>query len=100
MKGRRLPDAQMGRPSSGWDEWIHKEPGTYMKVDTSQRGDWSNHVWFIRDPRGHEGTLGRAHTVTELEDGTISVTPSIAPNEHDPGGWHGHLKRGVWNEIG
>lgn len=108
--GRRLPDAQHGEPGPGWDAWRDRLPGDYMRVDGGP-------AWFICDPLGSVGQIGarRVHleplagmedtlvavlqppivepwTITEHDDGTISVTPSIM----DPGGWHGYLTRGVW----
>lgn len=38
----------------------------------------------------------RTHTVTEHEDGTITVSPSIFDA---PDGWHGFLERGVWRSV-
>jgi hypothetical protein len=35
------------------------------------------------------------HEVTEHEDGTISVSPSILIND-GRSEWHGYLRRGVW----
>jgi Family of unknown function (DUF6527) len=54
--------------------------------------------WRVRSPDGVGGRLDPSiHRVTEHEDGTITVSPSIAPRE--PGGWHGFLERGVWREC-
>ena len=53
--------------------------------------------WFARAPRGHLGRL-RYHDVTEHEDGTITVRPSIL-NDSGPNRWHGFLERGVWREV-
>lgn len=55
--------------------------------------------WMCCTPNGLAGNL-RAHDVTEHEDGTISVSPSIlatpvGTNER----WHGYLKRGIWKEC-
>jgi hypothetical protein len=36
-------------------------------------------------------------TITEHEDKTITVTPSIWFNS--PTGWHGFLERGVWRRV-
>jgi hypothetical protein len=51
--------------------------------------------WYVRPLMGPSG-VGRlsegAHTVTEHEDGTITVEPSLVM----PDGWHGWLRRGVF----
>jgi hypothetical protein len=82
--GRRLKDG---------DESF--APGDYGKV----RG-----VWHARPPKGNLGGLAN-HTVTEHEDGTITVSPSILITSHKSGTagettvWHGFLERGVWREA-
>jgi len=38
-------------------------------------------------------------TVTEHEDQTITVSPSIFVNRGRPNAWHGFLERGVWREV-
>lgn len=56
-------------------------------------GDYSQDpwgTWWIRPPGDHLGSL-RDHEVTEHDDGTITVSPSIVTE-----GWHGWLERGVW----
>src|SRR5207253_672296 len=52
-------------------------------------------LWWIYLPRAGAGVLSQ-HTVTEHEDGTISVTPSIKLTGHG-GVRHGHLTRGQWH---
>ena len=40
------------------------------------------------------------HQVTEHEDGTITVSPSILITKpHTNEQWHGYLERGVWREA-
>lgn len=58
-------------------------PGDYC------RDPWG--TWWIRPPDGNLGSL-RDHRVTEHDDGTISVHPSIVQE----GVWHGYIERGVW----
>lgn len=90
MQGRRLPDNAYPRDTV--------EPGDYFfvydhrTVETDDGG--KRQLWF-RDPLGDWGRLRSGHTVTEHEDGTVSVDPSIAPN--DVTTYHGRLKRGVWS---
>lgn len=90
MQGRRVPD-----DTKPWEY----EPGDY--------GLW-NGQWMVAVPSGQPGG-GRIglHEVTEHDDGTITVSPSIlvhpSPNAESPTpgyeGWHGYLERGVWREC-
>lgn len=71
--------------------------GDYGKITSGPR---SGH-WMARPPGSHIGDLD-AHTVTEHEDGTITVSPSIlitlgAPG--DAGDYHGYLEAGVWRSV-
>jgi hypothetical protein len=56
--------------------------------------------WWIYLPRAGVGRL-TAHTVTEHEDGTITVSPSIGMRKSSEGGFvrHGFLERGKWREV-
>jgi hypothetical protein len=58
--------------------------------------------WYCRTPSGLGGNLTR-HEVTEHENGTITVSPSIlvqAPGRSSgPTEWHGYLERGEWREC-
>ena len=70
------------------------EAGEYMKLPN---GDW-----FMCLPNGLFGTVSpKVHTVTEHDDGSISVSPSILTTV--PGdaarSWHGFLERGVWRSA-
>lgn len=78
-----------------------KEPHEY---DPGDYGQWREQ-WFCRAPVDDymmTGNLSR-HTVTEHEDGTITVSPSILMEQgrHAKAspGWHGYLERGVWREV-
>lgn len=52
--------------------------------------------WFVRCMVGCVlGRLDRNHTVTEHDDGTITVEPSLVMNN----GWHGWLRRGVFEVL-
>jgi hypothetical protein len=58
-------------------------PGSY--------GEHPDGTWWFRPPGvGHSGPLTE-HTITEHEDGTITVEPSILTDEI-----HGYLIRGEW----
>ena len=77
--GRRLPD--------GHDVFA---PGDYGKLRDG---------WYGRPPRGGLGNLEN-HDVTEHEDGTITVSPSILIDDGRPERrWHGYLEHGVWREC-
>ncbi len=60
--------------------------------------------WYARPPGCHMGSL-ETHTVTQHEDGTITVTPSILVTDPNDAGnpdkvqWHGYLEHGVWLRI-
>ena len=82
LQGRRLPD--------GTELPSDAEPGDYWKPADRPEGEW----WFV-DPVGNFGRVSK-HTVTEHEDGTITVDPSIA-DEGTHGAWHGWLRQGVWS---
>lgn len=53
--------------------------------------------WMVRPPGCHAGGINK-HTVTEHEDGTITVSPSILLDDGRVK-WHGYLERGVWREC-
>lgn len=62
-------------------------------------------VWHVRLPNadglGPGASIGK-HDVTEHDDGTITVSPSIL-FEHGAHGpdrnWHGYLEHGTWREV-
>lgn len=82
MQGQRIeyPDGDGNWPPAN---------GSYFKGKT---GDW-----FAMTPNGMYGNLS-AHKVTEHDDGTITVSPSILVTGHD-GSYHGYLEHGVWREC-
>ena len=91
LQGRRLPNLVFEEksywPKNGTSTWL---AGDYALVDRGGHRE----LWFI-DPYGHLGRV-RAHKITEEDDGTISVDPSIAG---EPGDFHGWLRRGIWNWV-
>jgi hypothetical protein len=110
LQGRRLPDAAMSERGPGWEAWEAREPGDYMKVENGTERPY----WYVCDPDGKVGTLlSSHHVVTEHEDGTISVTPSVLDDDPRPAieqlggelgaiagpGYHGFLERGVWTRA-
>jgi hypothetical protein len=90
VTGRRLPNVE--KPA---DDFPAMEPGDYVRY---------RETWFVVTPNGHAGNL-RRHRVTEHEDGTITVAPSILvsavmPESHESIElWHGFLERGVWRSV-
>lgn len=55
--------------------------------------------WYCCTPNGHFGALG-GHDVTEHEDGTITVSPSILVSHWDGHElWHGYLEHGIWRQV-
>lgn len=84
-------------------EWTTAKAGDYGKM-THDTG-W---YWYCAvpdsDPANDDGFMMgdlTNHTVTEHEDGTLTVSPSIliggqGSRKHP---WHGYLERGVWREV-
>jgi hypothetical protein len=83
MNGHRVADGEMRGESCF-------RPGAYGRVMSD--GEWT---WYACTPNGHLGNLG-AHDVTEHDDGTITVSPSIRVSDGTGELWHGYLERGVW----
>lgn len=75
MKGQRLPD--------GYNYGVNE--GDYFRDPDG--------MWTLRPPRSDVGFLD-GHTVSEHEDGTITVEPSIVTPH-----WHGYLRHGEWSEA-
>lgn len=82
MKGNRLDKTPDALPN----------PGDYWKSDNGK-------YWFCCTPDGRVGNLAR-HDVTEHDDGTITVSPSIlVSGGGSDGNWHGYLEHGVWRSC-
>lgn len=75
----------------GWPK-DQAKPGDYCLADPGVLPT-DDDCWLVIAPDGSMCSLGAVspHTVTEHEDGTITVTPSIVTNT-----WHGFLQAGVW----
>lgn len=76
---------------------------TYYPVEPKNPGDYGRvghetGIWHCVTPNGHVGNLSR-HEVTEHEDGTITVSPSILVSDDSGELWHGYLREGVWQEC-
>lgn len=79
------------------DFWAKRQPGDYCKVERKTRdGQHIRWVWYVVTPNGLFGNLEK-HEVTEHEDGTITVDPSILCDQPGLGEYHGHLVAGVWS---
>ena len=85
-------DTLQGQRTDGGDPYFWPE-GSYGRFAE---------LWFVKTPGGHSGDLSK-HDVTENDDGTITVSPSILVstrrNGQDVQLWHGYLERGVWREC-
>jgi len=54
--------------------------------------------WIMRSPNGDLGSNGgECHTITEHQDGSITVSPSLVFTTGKK--WHGWLEAGVWREC-
>ena len=83
MKGTRVE-----RISDLWgDDGVD---GGYCPVERDGK-----RIWMVRTPNGHLGDLGN-HDVTENDDGTITVSPSILVSDSTGELYHGYLRDGVW----
>lgn len=70
---------------------IFSEPGVY--------GRGSDGKWWARPPLpGFSAGILSDHQITEHEDGTITVSPSILVEGTGGNSWHGYLERGVWRK--
>lgn len=77
------------------------QQGGFQLLQPGEYGRWSDGTWYAETPNGHGANLG-SHQVTEHEDGTITVLPSIGVSKAAGGApwlWHGFLERGVWREC-
>ena len=69
-----------------------------LHLAEGEYGKGRDGIWYARPPGMHMGSLEN-HEVTEHEDGTITVTPSILATEQNGDEktmYHGYLIRGNW----
>lgn len=86
MIGKRIH----GNPAEDW--LFNLNPGEYAQTPGGKD-------WYARTPNGLLANLG-AHAVTEHEDGTITVSPSILVTGGGDGpSYHGFLDRGLWRDV-
>lgn len=83
----------------GWlDPQAMQQPGAYGRATAPEIKPGSAIGWWeICTPDGHLGCLDpKLHTVTEHDDGTITVAPSIDMSRRHAGAYHGFLRNGEW----
>ena len=84
---------------------IRKSPNAegHLLLAEGEYGKSPDGTWYVRPPGCHVGSLEK-HKVTEHDDGTITVSPSILIDYSygDPPvriSWHGYLERGNWRQC-
>jgi hypothetical protein len=90
MQGRRLSDG------TDWSsEW---QPGDYAKRD--------DRYWLVNTPNSELALIdSQRWKVTEHEDGTVTMSPSILISAISPTKgtrvelWHGFLERGIFRSC-
>jgi hypothetical protein len=82
------------------DETPHTElrPGDYCRTGGT--------AWGFRTPNGIYFAIDtadpRCHALAEHEDGSVTLSPSVACSPGSCGvaeGYHGHIERGVWRDA-
>jgi hypothetical protein len=68
---------------------------SHMNWPNGAYGKTHGNTWMVKTPTGHVGNLSK-HEVTENEDGTITVSPSILVSDHTGELYHGWLIGGTW----
>ncbi len=81
-----------GRRVESHDD-LFDTPGSWFPVERN-----GVRTFLVNTPNGHVGDVSR-HKVTEHEDGTITVEPSILVSDASGQRWHGYLEHGVWREA-
>lgn len=94
MKGTRVYPNEKGF----LDPTEMAKPGAYGRCTSEITKDNPEQgYWQVRAPDGKACSLSPTiHTVTEHEDGTITVHPSIDMSGEPWHGFHGWLRRGEW----
>lgn len=93
---------------------VYPDENGSLRLKAGDYGKDADGTWACRPPTKHfpglekqqhplSGNLS-GHQVTEHEDGTITVSPSILiqytwGNPPISVEWHGYLERGVWREC-
>lgn len=89
---------QPNKKTQGRRVWLDSED--CYKLESGDYTKTQHDFYMCRVPElcFHAGSL-RGHKITEHEDGTITVSPSILHTEPNVGQWHGYLECGVWREC-
>jgi hypothetical protein len=79
------------------------QQGGFQLLKAGEYGKWTDGTWHGCTP-GDNGCNLSAHKITEHEDGTITVSPSIRVSITNSKGadqelWHGWLERGIWRSC-
>lgn len=82
MKGRRV---------------YPREDGNLYLAEGDYGFNLKTECWQVRPPGCHAGSIPH-HTITEHDDKTITVSPSIMLVDGKKS-WHGWLQRGVWRKV-
>ena len=92
MQGKRVWPTTEGYIPAG----RMSEKGTFGRISEEIcPGYERQHWWQVTAPDGSQCSLNPAiHTITEHDDGTITVNPSIVTAT-----WHGWLRLGNWESA-
>ena len=80
---------------------IYPDAEGRLRLAEGDYGKGADGIWYARPP-GVPMRSSENHEVTEHEDGTISVSPSILVQEEfgvHTVSWHGFLEHGVWRSC-
>lgn len=77
---------------------VHPNADGHLLLKEGEYGKGSDGVWYCRPPGNRMGNLSN-HEVTEHEDGTITVSPSILISGPNLKSWHGYLEKGIWRQV-
>ena len=78
---------------------VYPDEEGHIHLHAGEYGKDGDGLWYIMPPGMVTGCgVLSKHKVTEHEDGTITVSPSILITNHT-GQWHGFLERGVWRKC-
>lgn len=76
------------------------KPARYGRATAERVKDSPAGWWEVTAPDGSIGSISpTVHAITEHEDGTITLAPSLDFSKRKPGGWHGYLRRGIFEEC-
>lgn len=86
-----------GRAARDYEDFFDAYEPVWWKREVRRQNGEIETLWLTRHPGAdHHGQLNPAHTITEHDDGAITVSPSI---QCQCCGWHGFLEHGVWRQA-